>query len=302
MKKIRNLCIAIIALVGLSSSAFAQGTGIAPAIGSNHSYWVNSDDGIGLKTGYPTGNKYLWYITKGDLAAKNTSDFNITTVGYVDNSTEVTDLFKINIDWLAASAGSTYYLHIIERSGDGCTNHKVEIINPFSDFQLAIINVTNSLADAADDLKVCAPDVALTLNAGAVEYDYGTTTLYYKVDATNIDTDDYVLGYNIDVNDAFTGTVTATYSTDGGSNYSALTNYVDATDVTQTISNTANASSVIIKVELVNSTTFEGTTAHDVTVKLVSGAQGVALATLPADVDKKQDVPARPSTSGIGSN
>ncbi|MDE5423132.1 hypothetical protein L3073_13010 [Ancylomarina sp. DW003] len=316
MKKLRNLCIAIIALVGLSGSAFAQtNSGITPAIGTEHGYWVNANAaGAGFTTGYPTGNTYLWYVTKGDLTSPapatdvTIGEFATGDPAYVDATTAVVDLYRIKLTWLAPSATSTYYLHIIETSADDCSNHKVEIINPFSDFQLAIANV--AVADlttaAADDLKVCAPDVALSLGGGgAVEYNYGTTALYYKVDATNIDTENYVLGYNIDVNDAFTGTVTATYSTDGGTNYSALVNYVDATDVTQSITNTANASSVIIRVELANGTTFEGITSHDVTVKLVSGAQGVALATIPtdlADKQKKQDVPARPSTSGIGSN
>jgi len=303
MKKLRNLCIAAITLIGLSSTAFAQtDSGTTPAIGTSHSYWVNSATGATHDSG--VGNDYRWYITKGDLTTVNTSDFNITTVGYIDDATPVLNLFKVDIEWLAASATSTYYLHIIETDAvNGCKNHKAEIIDPFSDFQLAIVNV--DIADlalpAADDLDVCAPDVALTLGAGIV-YNYGTTELYYKIDATNIDKVDYVLGYNIDVAAAFTGTVNASFSIDAGTTYSPLVNYSDGNDVTQTIGNTATSSSVIIKVELVNSTGFEGTTAHDAIVKLISGAQGVALATLPADVDKKQNVPARPSTSGIGSN
>ncbi|PXX96178.1 hypothetical protein DF185_20580 [Marinifilum breve] len=308
MKRIRNLCIAIIALVGLSSSAFAQtNSGTTPAIGTPHKYWVNANvDGSIQEEG--KGNSYTWYLTSTidgtaiDIGAPGFNEFAFAE----DYNTATVDLFAVNITWQAASAGSTYYLHIIETDKDnGCTNHKAEIITPFSDFQLAIANVTAAdlVTAAADDLKVCAPNVALSLDGdGKVEYNYGTTALYYKVDATNIDAADYVLGYNIDVNDNFTETVKATYSTDGGVTYSDLINYSDGDDATQPITNTANASTVIIKVELVNGTAFEGITAHDVTVKLVSGTQEAASAKLPADVDKKQNVPARPSTSGIGSN
>jgi hypothetical protein len=304
MNRILTLSIMLISVFGFSNVALAQtNSGKTPAIGTSHDYWVNANaDGSSHTSG--VGNNYTWYITK-DLAtienAATTTEFTVTGA----YNTPTSNLYKVSILWKAPSAGTTYYLHVIETDGTtGCSNHKVEIITPFSDFQLAIVNVAhNDLVNAAaDDLKVCAPNVALSLNGAAVEYNYGTTALYYKVDATNIDAANYVLEYNIDVNAAFTGTVNASFSTDGGTSYSALTNYVDGSDVTETITNAANSSTVIIKVELVNGTGFEGTDAHDVTVKLVSGTQGAALATLPGDTDKKQDIPARPSTSGIGSN
>jgi hypothetical protein len=313
MKKLRNLCIAIIALVGLSFSANAQNSGTTPAIGTDHDYWVNANLTGTTYTGVEN-NTYQWYVTVNGLdfvtnlaPASDLTVANVTgDAGYIDANTAVAEMYRINLTWLAPSADglNTYYLHVIETNAlnGGCSNHKVQIIDPFSDFQLAIINLDVDLANAADDINVCAPNVAPSINGSTIEYSYGTTTLYYKVDATNIDAADYVLGYNIDVNDAFTGTVATSYSTNGGTSYSDLPVFADAADKTQAITNVANSSEVIIKVELVNGAGFEGIVNHDVIVKLVSGAQGVALASIPGDVDKQQFIPARPSTSDISSN
>lgn len=309
MKRLRNLCIAIIVLVGLSFSANAQtDSGTTPAIGTEHGYWVNANaNGAGQASG--VGNSFLWYVTKGDLTnpAPGTDvtigEFDAADPAYIDASTAVVDLYRINLTWLAASAGSTYYLHIIETDAtDGCSNHKVEIIEPFSDFQLAIANVNNDFTAANEDLKVCAPNVTPVLNAGAIEYNYGTTVLYYKVDATNIDKANYTLGYNITVNAAFTGTVNASYGTVAGTTYTSVANLTTGSNQTQSIDNSANNATNYIRVELVNATGFEGTTQHDVLVTLLTGVQGAANATIGADADKNQIVPARPSTSGIGSN
>jgi hypothetical protein len=305
MNRILTLSIMLISVFGFSNVALAQtNSGKTPAIGSTHSYWVNSNDNTnGTTHDSGVGNDYLWYITKGDLKSKNTSDFTITTGSYVNENKSVTDLYKIDITWLAASAGSTYYLHIVETDAKGCSNHKAEKITPFSDFRLAITNVDNAFADAANDLEVCAPDVALSLNGGgAIEYNYGTTTLYYKIDATNIDKANFTLGYNIAVDAAFTGTPTADYGTVSGSTYTKVGDLVASGNQTAVITNTENSATIYIRVQLPNSTAFEGLVDQNVLVTLVSGVQGAAKATLGADVDENQIVPARPSTSGIGSN
>ncbi|WP_421920564.1 hypothetical protein [Marinifilum sp.] len=301
MNRFLTLSIMLLALLGFTSNAMAQGTGTGPAIGSTHSYWVNSTDGTTHDSG--VGNDYLWYITKGDLTSVNTSDFIITTAAYADASTAVQDLYRIDITWLAASAGSTYYLHVIETDAKGCSNHKAEIINPFSDFQLAITNVDKSFADVANNFETCAPDVALSLNSGAIEYNYGTTTLYYKIDATNIDKANFTLGYNIAVDAAYSGnTATADYGTVSGTTYTSTANLTVGGNQTVDITNTENSATIYVRVQLPNSTAFEGLVDHGVLVTLTSGSQGVAAATLEADADENQIVPARPSTSGIGSN
>ncbi len=325
MKRIINLCIVIIALIGLSGSAFGQTTnsGTTPAIGTTHSYWVNSDDGTALKTGYPTGNTYLWYITKGDLLTTNTSDFTIATGGgYIDGNSPVTDLYTIDITWSAASAGSTYYLHIIETAtaaAGGCSNHKVEIIKPFSDFQLAIANVDEEDlgTEVAQDFANCAPNVTPAIVSDAIVYDYGTTTLYYKVVASNIDKAKYTFGYKIETTGGPTAK-SATYGTVSGGTYTqAGTLTADGTSQIQEVTNAEKSSTIYIKVVLDNNqgdaTTFanpfEGLTAHSVKVTLESGTQGAANAiitdgndTTTDDDYRNQNISARPSTSGIGSN
>jgi hypothetical protein len=322
MKRILTFSIVLICTMGFSTLVSAQGTGTDPAIGFSHSYWVNSEDGTALKTGYPTGNKYLWYITKSDLTAVNTSDFTITTAAYVDATTEVNNLYKIDIIWNAASAGSTYYLHVIETDGTtSCSNHKVEIIKPISDFQLAIANVDETALGTVveQDFENCAPNVTPVLVSDAVRYNYGTTKLYYKVDAKNIDAANFDFEYNI----AKTGgptAVSATYGTVSGSTYSsigALT--VDGADHTQTITNTATNYIFYIEVILDNNNgdntdfatanVFEGLSVHNVRVTLISGTQSAATATITDGNDtttddnyRNQNILARPGTSQIGSN
>jgi hypothetical protein len=310
MNRILTFSITLLCLLGFSNLAVAQtDSGTTPAIGTTHSYWVNSTDGSSQDSG--VGNDYLWYITQGDLTTTNTSDFTITTSTYADGSTAVANLYAIDITWAATSAGSTYYLHIIESDANGCSNHKVEIINPFSDFQLAIANVavTDLDTDEDADLASCAPSVTPTLVSAAIAYDYGTTALYYKVVASNIAAADYTFGYNITVTDG-PSVVSATYGTGSGTTYTSIGTLTVGSDATQVVTNTDLNSTIYIKVELDNNqgddttfaNAFEGTAEHSVTVTLLSGTQDAASANLGTDTDENQIVSARPSTSSIGSN
>jgi hypothetical protein len=325
MKKLLTFCIVLICTMSFSAFVNAQGSGTAPSIGSTHQYWVNSGDN-GATQNVGTGNNFLWYVTKGDLTTKNTSDFSIVsavsggTPAYVNNTTSVTNLFTVNITWKAASAGSTYYLHVMETGTNGCSNHKVEIINPVSDFRLAIANVDEGALGTvvAQNFNNCAPNVAPALVSNSIRYDYGKTKLYYKVDATNIDAADFSFVYNITKTGGPT-TISASYGTVSGNTYtSSGTLDVTSGNHTQSVTNTSNSATVYIEVVLDNNngsadfvpaTVFEGTSAHNVKVTLISGAQSVATATITdgnsetSDDDyRNQNIQARPSTTGIGSN
>jgi len=302
-----------------STLVSAQGT--APAIGTSHKYWVNANADGSSQTG-GIGNSYAWYLTSTingtAIDASSTTEFEFAEA----YNTATVNLFAVNITWKAPSSGSTYYLHIIETDKDnGCSNHKVEIIKPISDFQLAIANVDETALGTvvAQDFDNCAPNVTPVLVSDAVRYDYGKTKLYYKVDAKNIDAADFNLVYNITKTDGPTA-VTATYGTVSGSDYTSIGSLtVGVGDHTQTIANTENNYAFYIEVVLDNNNgdntdfatanVFEGLSAHSVQVTLVSGTQAAATAKI-TDGDsgttddnyRNQNISARPGTSEIGSN
>ncbi len=319
MKKILTSCIVLVCTIGFSTLVSAQGT--APAIGTSHKYWVNANvDGSTQAGGID--NSYTWYLTSTingtAIDATGATEF-VFAEAY---NTATKNLFAVNIEWKAPSSGSTYYLHIIETDKDNsCSNHKVEIIKPISNFQLAIANVDEgALGTVVDqDFDNCSPDVTPVLVSDAVRYNYGTTKLYYKVDAKNIDAASFDLEYSI-VKTAGPIAITATYGTLSGSDYSSINSLnADGDPHTQTIANTANSSTIYIEVTLDNNngdntdfataTVFEGLSPHNVRVTLVSGTQDVATATI-TDGDagttddnfRNQNILARPGTSLIGSN
>ncbi|MFT5750115.1 MAG: hypothetical protein ACI93S_001389, partial [Ancylomarina sp.] len=193
----------------------------------------------------------------------------------------------------------------------GCSNHKVQIIDPFSDFQLAIanVNVATLADDASADLSSCASDVTPKLVSSAIAYDYGTTALYYKVKATNIAAAEYIFGYNIAVTNG-PSVVAATYGTVSANTYTEIGPLTsDGVNNTQSVANSALNSTIYIKVVLDNNqgdatnyaSAFDGTTEHNVTVTLISGTQDAAIAKLGVS-EGNQIINARPSTSLIGSN
>ncbi len=307
MKNILRITIALFALVAFANLANAQtNSGITPAIGTAHDYWVNSTDNGATQTS-GTGNTFEWFLSKdaaGTTKLTNNDEFNVATSGY---NVATSDLYKINILWKAASANEKYYLHVIETNpATGCSNHKAQVINPFSDFQLAIGNVNTTFTDEADNFQVCAPDVVLTEDATAtsgVGYDYGTTKLYYKVDAMNIGKEDFEFNYQIDIAAAYAGNpAVATIGTVSAGVYANENNLTVGGEQTITITNTENSNTKYICVALENGT-FEGLAEHIVTVTLKSGKQKTAVANIVTGKEvRNQIVPARPSTSVIGSN
>lgn len=303
MKKILKSAIALFALVAFTNLANAQNnSGTTPAIGTDHNYWVNSD---GTTQTSGSGSTYEWYISTevAGAAYTNADEFTAPTTGY---GAATADLFKIGITWKAAAANKTYYLHVIETNAEGCSNHKAQVIKPFSNFQLAIANVTNAFENKDDNYKICAPDVTLTAdesNASGVAYNYGTTKLYYKVDATNIGKQNFELGYQIAVAEAYKGnTPKATIGNVAGDKYTNVSDLTVGAEETVTIANAENSNTKYVCIELENGT-FEGLAEHMVTVTLKSGKQAAAIAkVVDGKAERVQVVKARPSTSGIGSN
>ncbi|BAX80693.1 hypothetical protein [Labilibaculum antarcticum] len=176
MKKIRNLCIVLIALIGLSSTVYAQGTGTAPYVGSNHPYSVSND----------TDNTYEWFVTAnfGDLVGNVSAD--VATLSATTGS-------SIDITWGTALVGTTYFVHVIETSTiTTCSNHKVMAVTPINGFSLAIAAVSSGdVILTGDDLKDCAPNAIVsgyTVGTQTFDYNYGVNTFYYKITASGIGT------------------------------------------------------------------------------------------------------------------
>ncbi|MCT4613316.1 MAG: hypothetical protein N4A49_00405 [Marinifilaceae bacterium] len=334
MKRFFYSIFALVAFVSFSNIAAAQtNSGTTPAIGTSHSYWVNSSDGTTGKfdTEGHKGNDFQWYITKSDLVgAVPAGDLSITSPvkTYVNGATAVTDMFKVDIDWHAPSVKGVYYLHIIETATNGCTNHKVERIQPFSDFKLLVNNINNltTEADEADNMTVCANDVtpvlidtkgtAGDLSDDEIRYNYGVKKLYYKITAQNFDKTqaNFKFDYNIDITDGPT-TFSASWGTIAGGTYTKVADltFTDGTDATVNIDGIAAAVNktfyVVVTLDYNQgdatfNAPFEGTAVHDCvfTLKGASQAAGNAIAALPADADRKQIVNPRPSTSVISSN
>jgi hypothetical protein len=165
MKKLFSL-LCLVVLLGVSVNVMGQGTGIAPTLGSTHTYKING--GVAV-----SGNSYTWSLDKGSLgtsAAATDYSFGATT-----------NAPSIDITWLATASLSTeYYLRVVERTtASGCSNEKVIQIVPVNPFFLVISTTQTS--------PVCyASDVAVTLLTGVPQYNHGTVDLIYTVTPNNI--------------------------------------------------------------------------------------------------------------------
>lgn len=282
MKKLRNLCIAIIALVGLSSTAYSQ-TGVAPYVGATHSYTVDDH----------AGSTYAWSVTtdfQGDVDASGVVTFSATT----GNS--------INITWDNPGVGTTYFVHVVETNGEGCSNHKVLAVNPVNGFVLAMTSVNASDAlITGDDLQQCAPDASVTAydsGTGDFSYAYGTNTFFYKVTATGIGTNGWSPQFTLGTTDG-DATYVATWGTTSAGTGNTVAN-LDGTTVND-IDVTGGNASIWIKVIVTNA---EGVTANPVVVTLLDGADtsedenGNDVTSVTGSA-ATQTVKARPNTSGI---
>lgn len=299
MKKIRNLCIAIIALVGLSSSAFAQ-SGQAPYVGSNHPYSVVNDD----------NNTYEWFVTKayGDLASN--TDAGVATLSATTGS-------AIDITWGSAVVGTTYFVHVIETiTATGCSNHKVMAVTPINGFNLAIaaVSPTDVVLDgtAGKELEDCAPNVIVSgydTDSGEFTYNYGENTFYYKITASGIGENGWSPQLTIDAGAA--ESYTAQWATEIGGTYTGNDLTVDGAinDIivagTPIVAPAVNAS-IWVKVTVDNA---EGLADNLITVTLLDDAGtsedefGNDVSTIAVTKDiSTQTVKFRPTVNGITTN
>lgn len=289
MRKIRNLCIAIIALVGLSSSAFAQ-SGQAPFIGGTHTYSVT----------YHTDNTYVWSVTT-DFQGNNDASSLVTMA----STTGITTGNSMDITWDNPAIGTTYFVHVVETNLDGCSNHKVLAVNPVNGFILALTSVSDSdvLLDgtAGKELDQCAPSASVIAYDGTdFTYGYGENIFYYKITASGIGSNGWSPQFTLGTTDA-----AASYVATWGTTLAGTGNTVDNLDGTiNDINVVGGNASIWIKVVVTNA---EGIAANPIVVTLLDGADtsedanGNDVTSITGSA-ATQTVKARPNTSGITAN
>lgn len=186
MKKLLFLSIfAFFALV--SANVFGQNTGtsaINPSVGDINTYSVLA---------HP-GSTYSWTLEAAPTGGG--ADLFGTAIA----SATGTNSNSVTVTWLAPVIPTIYYLHLTETNAT-CSNRKVLAIQPVNNFKLEIVNVdavgTPLTAGLATNNPTCAPAIASTMiwngtgsvtttNATDFNYNYGTTTYYYKITATGI--------------------------------------------------------------------------------------------------------------------
>lgn len=289
------LIFAAVVLTAFSADVFAQGTGVAPAVGSIHNYSVAPTTA--------NGNTYTWLLTTdaNGLVAAGAGIATLSSSGGVDVS-------DIDITWVAPVIGTTYYLHVVETAtvaNGGCSNHKALAIKPANLFALQIENY--ELTDAKDtiqDYSICAAEVLVQgfngSNDGSLSdaqdftYNYQKDSVYYRIYPTGINTTNTAWNAAVSLTYAAGGTATYFYSTNG-------TNY-NAVPVSGVIPVSEGNDEVFVKVVINNSTTYEGTVAKNVTLTLgaASEDENGNDATSLGNISRNQIVKARPATSAIG--
>lgn len=296
MKKL--LFLSIFALFALASAnVYGQAAGLTPQAGATHTYWVNSD---GTTQSSGIGSTYTWEVLRTGGGAAADADYDFVTASTGLNQ------FSVQIKWLspAVADGAPYFLVLTETNAT-CSNKKVVQIDPENEFAVVIQNVDAALADLGAAKEWCAPDITLNLADANIVYNYGTTTLYYRVDAQGL-ASDWSFDYDFtQLGKDANSTVTAFWGVDVAS----ATTPLDYT-AGGSINVTGGAQDIIIKVVIVNGTVAEGETDdHNIKLTLASFSDGsnapisINGATVPlntADID--QTVKARPATSGISSN
>ncbi|MFJ1383007.1 hypothetical protein [Capnocytophaga canimorsus] len=188
------------ALAIVSVGAYAQGTTVCtddrnnPAIGTPYTYEV-----ITTNNGFTGGGKYHWYITREanliNGAKQNATNNNFFDVVATAGNATYDDANNTNkpltLTWKpdALTDGNPFYLVIKyteEKNGCESSNMKAMRIKPLNNFKLKVTPVKD--ADGAPfnngEEKVCAADIssAQVLASGKVKYEYGKTTLYYKIE------------------------------------------------------------------------------------------------------------------------
>lgn len=299
MKKITLLFTAIFALA-FGATVNAQ-NGLTPNAGATHSYWVNSNaDGSSQESG--SGHTYSWELLRAGGTVADANDFQFIGA----NSGQ--DVVKVQIKWLAPAIadGDPYFLVVTESDGS-CSNKKAIQIDPANGFGITLANADSDLSSIGESAQHCASDVILTLADANIVYTYGTTTLYYHIDASGINETEWSFNYSFtetgkDANSTvkvYQGATVANATTE-------IANYL----TNGSIENIPGDEDVVIKVVIANGTSAEGTTDHNIELSLSQFSDGSnAPATIngvnvPGNTGSlDQTIKARPKTSSpIGHN
>ena len=306
MKKLFIL-LAAITITAMNAKVFAQGTGVAPQIGSAHDYWVNADDETTQTSG--EGNNYRWWVsnTTTDLKTPMAAGAEFTVLSGTYDGTGGVNNFTIQLVWNPVSAGNTYYLVLEETDGEGCINLKAVAIQPINAFDV-IFAAINEEDDDTDNPSRCAPEIALTADGTVITYNYGTDEYIYKISSTGLYSE-WSFNYAFD-NTLGNATPVIEYSTDG--------NAYASTDATgsKTVTPVDGEQTIYFKVSLNNGTTAgtyeEGLSGQNMVLTLTDIFDGDnapraiymsdGSTEFTGDVEQTQTVKARPATTGIGYN
>lgn len=304
MKKL--LFLSIIAFFALvSANVFGASTPTQPNAGATHKYWVNGDG----TTNTHITSSYTWEVLRAGGTAAAPADYTLVPVTGLPN--------VVNITWNASAValGGSYFL-VLTETADGCINKKAMEITPINAFAVTASNVNKDASaqgwvDIANNNQLCAPDVALTLAPSAIVYNYGTTTLYYRIGATGL-----ASNWSFDYKFAETGKdANSVISAYWAESFDAQTNNLTYSTTGGSISTIAGAKDLFFKVVVNNGTTAtpataaEGLAAHLITLTVSNfkdAANNIPLTINSTSItsttntnDLLQTVKARPNTSGI---
>lgn len=203
------LLLVTVALLG-SVSAWAQtGTYKAPNVGDTFDYTVSPSGGKGT---YTTEFKIFEITALWNTSTNVVSTAESFTLGDITVNSRASH--TLNITYNTGAIGKTFLLVAI--TDDGCShNVKSWEVKPVSTFQLAMSNVTDGNGTPYNtSTDLCLPTPSMTYDGGAISTNYGTSYLYYKVEASGFNKN-----YTITVTEPTTGTYTvkvgdASFTTD----------------------------------------------------------------------------------------
>ncbi len=318
MKKIVLLFAAVV-LTAFSAKIFAQdGSGTAPSIGSVHQYYVNGTYG---NPASGETNNYTWWISTSpsDLTQRTslTSHFNVTDgAGYDTQTLGSANGNGIEIEWTGnADVDQIYYLVVQETDGTGmaCSNLKAIAIQPVNNFAIQFIAL-NQAGSADNNPERCAPDIAISATGATIDYNYGTDTVYYQINASGAYT---AWSFdNVWINSEGDADVTYEYQI-GSGNWNAITTPTTSSAINVPAS-TNGLETVTVRVAVDNNSLSDGSGNYEegtsgqsfkLTLSEIKDSGSYAATVTDAnntafsgDYEQTQTVKARPATTGIGTD
>ena len=258
-----------------------------PVPGKSYDYSVTVD---------PTGGDFRWWATKNDEfilnyginAADSLKEQPSQITAASDNYGKLGTSATVSLTWSSEILASTVYqsnptfvaVHYVAPASGCADNLKVYELNPINAFTVDIKNIDeetkNILTYDTDDAQ-CVDDVSSAIySGGAMQYLYGTDTLFYEVIAANF-TGSYTPLFNLTgLNGVQTSVIQWTYDKPSLWNSSTTWNAA-ATPVTTTI-NTDKGVSIYVRVIITNNN-FENLAGQTV-VLAVDGSITVGATTI----------------------